>query len=218
MDFQEELERERARRIELERELEFWLKGAMEKLPPDKLALAVRDQQVQALTYHLLKSRQRIDELRKTLSDKESDLKSAVNNIKSLEAELESKEASIERINRKLDDLKELALKIEREQEKQKLAQPEIQAIATTQSYAKTPVKLKGEAPRNITPASLKDFIQLMQRIKRIKLLDAGILLDTDPKTIKSWALKISGKGFIKIEGKGDKAQLYATEKLLKKK
>jgi len=218
MDQQKELEQERARRITLEKELEFWLRGAIEKLTPQDLASAVQTQQVETLTYHLLKSRQQVEELKTQISGREKEIALAVENIKSLERELEMKSKAADRLSQDIGKLKQQVDELQRQQEAQQregsigLAPPSALVTLTHPEV----VRSIASPPKSDKPKTIKDMIQLISRIQRVKLLDAAILLEVKPETVSQWAENLAARGYIEIQGAAEKKTIAATDKLLR--
>ncbi|MFH1055254.1 MAG: hypothetical protein V1744_04070 [Candidatus Altiarchaeota archaeon] len=213
MDLQAEFEQERARRITLEDELAFWLKGAMEKLTPEELAMTVERQQVETLTYHLLKSRQTINDLNAKLSSKDKELTLAAEKITRLEGDFESKKREVEGLSASLkvseSELEKLIGERSGGEGVDALLSPSGVGQNITQTKTQLTPKEK-EQPKNV-----KDFLQLMKRIGRIKLIDAAILLDVKPTVVAKWAEQFSGRGYLLIEGTSDRRVLLATERLI---
>jgi hypothetical protein len=218
MDQQKELEQERARRITLEKELEFWLKGAIENLTPEQLAQAVQSQQVETLTYHLLKSRQQVDELKAQLSARVSELANAVENIKRLERDLDGKSKAQEKLSQDIGSLKRQVEDLQKEEEMAAMS-AKVQFAPTQAPGSIVQVEAQHAIPllpKSDKPKTIKDMIQLMSRIQRVKLLDAAILLEVKPETVSVWAEDLAARGYLEIQGAAEKKTLTATDKLLR--
>jgi chromosome segregation ATPase len=208
MDAGEELEQERERIRKLEEELSFWQDRAIEKLTPEELASTVHAQQLESLTYHLLKCRQAISQLKAEIKSKEKDVERAHETIESLEDELESKRGELEelRTHREPEGVEGAGQRISAavlvsDEELDEL-------LESVVSEPKTP-KLKA------SKRTFRDFVRLIRRMERIKLFDASLLLDVEQEDIMKWARKLEARGYVVVEG-GHEKMLISTEKMLR--
>ena len=210
MDLRDELEKERARRMRLEEELAQWQNSAIQKLKPDEIAETIMRQQVETLTFHLLKQRQMTDELNAQLRAKEKELALAVENIKSLEQELYAKEKEIGRARKVAPAEAEPAGKgpaprpLPTDEELDSILQSASEPHDPAQAY-----KARREEK------TIKDLVLIMRRMGRIKLFDAALLLDRNQEEVLRWALKLEHSGYLTFQG--PQKTLIATEKLLEK-
>ena len=208
MDVNKELEEERARRVKLEEELAAWHNRAIDKLAPDELALTIHTQQVESLTYHLLKCRQTLTELEKQLKSKEADLKSALDNIESLEDELDSKRKEIE-------ELKKNGVGPEKGQAGQRIGVGALISDEELDTLLESAVAEQHKPVKKEPRRTFKDFVQIMRRMERIKIFDAALVLGVSQEEIVHWAKRLQQKGYVSIEGFREKT-IVATDKLLR--
>jgi hypothetical protein len=200
MDAKDDFAQERERRIKVERELEFWHNKAIETVSPDQLAAAIQTQQIETLTYHLLKQKQRADGLDAALRDKEAQLSAAVKNIESLEDELDERKRELAKYGAAQDaprrDAPQAAPAGQRfnvsgipsDEELDKLLEPETPAAEKAEQAAQKPAK---------QPKNIKDFIKVMRRMERLKLFDAALLMDVEQEEVLIWAKALEAKGYI---------------------
>ena len=218
MDPKDELNEERARRTKAEEDLAAWQTGAIQKLAPEQIAAAIQTQQLQTLTYHLMKQKQAADEATGRLRATEKELSEAVSHINSLEEELAAKDKELEK------------LKKGRETKVQPAAEPvgqrfgvsgiptdeELESIlSATGSQPKAQRKQPGMERTKRNPKGFKDFIQLLRRMERINLYDAALLLDQNQDDVMLWARALERKGYITIHGLREKT-IQATDKMIK--
>jgi len=115
MEPAEEIEQAKQRIITLEKQLALWQKGALDTLTPEQPAMSLFKQQVETLTFHLLKEKQRNQELVKQIGENSDhfnqaeveyknqiaeltkNLESAVSNIEYLESEIYKKSSELKR-------------------------------------------------------------------------------------------------------------------------
>lgn len=208
-DSRDDLERLR----KLEEELAFWHNKAIGSLRPETLAAAVNTQQLEALTYHLLKQKKNTDEAMAKLAAKEKELALAVENIKTLENELDAKRRELEKVHKssgppvKAYDMQVPGQRfgasgIPSEEELDSLFGPEPGIPSAVAS------------PSKRDPKTFKDFIQLLKRMERLNVYDATLLLDVSQDQVMIWTEPLMKKGYVKFEGLHDKI-LVATTKML---
>jgi hypothetical protein len=222
MDSKDELHEERERRIQLERELEFWHNSQMTKIDPEILAQAIQSQQIETLTYHLMKQRQLATEIDTKLKAKEKELELAVENIKSLEDQLEAKTKGVEGLRKEFDSSKKVQ---DTPPGGQRFGASWIPSDEELDSIlSQTPAGPAGEK-RTATPPeaqrarrdtkTFRDFIQLVRRMERLKLYDAALLMDMNQDDVLIWARALERKGYLAIQGLREKT-IVATDKMLK--
>ncbi|MBD3388607.1 MAG: hypothetical protein GF416_06020 [Candidatus Altiarchaeales archaeon] len=209
MDASKELEEERIRRIKLEEELSAWHQSAIDRLTPEQLAMTVQAQQMESLTFHLLKCRQQITELQKKLSEKERKIESAEAKAKALERKLKKRE-------RDFREFKEESASLEGGLGGQRFGVGGLPSDDELDSLLESTISESHPPKRDKPRNNVKDFIQLIQRMGRIKLYDASLLLDVSQETIVKWAEGLEKKGYVRVEGAREKT-LVASDKLLKK-
>jgi hypothetical protein len=222
MDLKDELRGERERRIQLERELEFWHNSQITKIDPEILAQAIQTQQIETLTYHLMKQRQLASDLDTKLKAKEKELELAVENIKNLEKQLEEKPKNAETAKRVPEPPK-------------RPPEPAPAGLKFGTSWipsddeldtilSQTPAGPSGDRRQGIQQETLRtkrdtktfrDFIQLVRRMERLKLYDAALLMDTNQDDVLIWARALERKGYLVIQGLREKT-IVATDKMLK--
>ncbi|MFH0862950.1 MAG: hypothetical protein V1875_07980 [Candidatus Altiarchaeota archaeon] len=218
MDPKDELNEERSRRIRAEEDLAAWQNGAIQKLSPEEIAQVIQTQQLQALTYHLMKQKQAADDAASRLRAKEKELSEAVNNIRRLEEELDSKNKELEKARK------------DRETRVQPVSQPvgqrfgvsgiptdeELESIlAMPAQQTKAQRVTPGMQRTKRKPKGFKDFIQLLRRMERINLYDAALLLDQNQDDVMLWARALERRGYITIHGLREKT-IQATDKMVK--
>jgi chromosome segregation ATPase len=208
MDETEELRRERERVRKLEEELSSWHGGVIEKLTPEELASTVHTQQVESLTYHLLKLRQRISQLEAEIKSREDDVEKAHETVESLEDELESKTVELQEVKAHTEPEREQASG-QRISAAVLVSDDEIDELL--EDIVSEPKKPKLKASKR----TFRDFVRLVRRMERIKLFDASLLLDVGQEVILKWARKLEAKGYVVVEGRGEK-RVVATEKMLR--
>jgi len=204
MDPGKELDEERARRIRLEQELANWHNNAIDRLTPEQLAMAVQAQQVESLTYHLLRCRNEIDELKKRVASREKELSDAVNNIKYLEGKLDEKTQMLDKL------IERERATVAQETAGQRFGAGTMPSDDDLDRIIDDSIRPRREEP----PRTVRDLVQIMRRMERIKLLDASILLDVDPHIISKWANQLASKGYIVVQGTDDNRVLVARDKL----
>ena len=206
MDPSKELEEERARRIKLENELAAWHDRALDKLTPEELAQTVQKQQLETLTYNLLKSQQRIRELEVKLRSRDKESARAGENMESLEDELESKTREVAGLEKRIKSMEESPTG-------QRIDFASIASEEDLDTLLESAVSepLKKKEPKK----TIKDLVHLIRRMERIKLFDASLLLDVSQDEIIEWAEKLKKKGYVTVEGYREKT-LVASDKLLK--
>jgi chromosome segregation ATPase len=221
MDIEKALEQATNRIVILEQQLAQWQKSALTGLTPEQLAESAYRQQIETLTYHLIKCREQVDnlgeqlgQLKNAIDDEKKGKEQAFTEINNLHKELDIKEQIIE----KLKQITELKKQIDMEESKAAATLPAIpqQMQQPAVSYRIQQQQLSvGPITRPKKPKTIRDLLDVMTHIERIKLLDASILLDIDPAEIMSWSLKLQKKGFVVIEGtKPEKATLFASDRL----
>ena len=208
MDQGKELEEERNRRLKLEKDLAALQDRIIGKLSPEELASTIHAQQLDSLTYHLLKCRQRISELEAELKSKDRELEKARETMESLEDEMDSKRVEFEE------------LKEGYESEKPEPAGQRTSAagMVSDEELDELLESVVSERPRLRPKASkrtFRDFVRLLRRMERIKLFDASLLLDMSQEEVLKWAGKLEGKGYVAVEGGRHDRMLIATKKLL---
>jgi predicted RNase H-like nuclease (RuvC/YqgF family) len=218
MDIAESLEKATQRIIALEQELGEWQKTALDKVPPSQLSDRITKQQIETLTFHILKARQQIDDLNKQNFRKKREIESALEEIRKLHLELDIKAKIVDKL-KTLCELKKQQDEVEAQKAREDKAQVNA-ARQASDSASKNQIPRrnpigeilpKGHKSKN----TLKDLVELMSRIDHMKLLDASILLDVPPETIDIWSHKLAKKGLLVVEGKSiDKKQIFATDKI----
>jgi hypothetical protein len=208
----DELKLERERRIKVEQELAEWHNGLADRLSADELEPTIQKQQIESLTYHLLVQRRQAAELKGKLEKKEQELKSAVKNIEVLEKRLEEYEnkpqtpkiESADTVGQKFG-----AAWIPSDEELDDLldSEPERASAHREADDKKSPPKRKKHKP-------VKDFIQLIKRMERIKLMDAALLMDMGQGELTVWVKALEQRGYVRMDG--DKT-IKATKKLISK-
>ena len=196
MDAAVELKLERERRIKLEEELSLWHKQVLDELTPEERAVAVQTQQLEGLTYHLLRSQKALEAKQRELGEKDEKLREALGHITSLEEKIRSLE--------------------ERNSEAEHSGQDF--GVGELPSDKELDFLLHEEKPEDKPKRkrTLRDFLLIMKRMRRIKMLDASILLDVDSKTILQWSTLMSKKGYLRMEGGGEDRVLIAKDRLLR--
>jgi len=215
MDPNKELEEGRVRIRKLEEELAAWQKKAIESMPPEQLAETVQAQQMESLSYHLAKSQKVIEDLNQRLIRKDKELAEAVENIKYLESQIEAARKSVERAGA---EKRQMAGELARFQEKEHIPRGLAYEAMPSDSDFDSILGVDGGGPAKPkeNPKTIRDFLQLMKRINRVKLLDATILLDVDAKVVSRWAQQMADRGYLTVQGTGDQRILFATDKLLR--
>jgi hypothetical protein len=214
MDLRDELNQERDRRKKAEEELAKWQIGAIQKLSPEEIAQTIQAQQMEALTYHLMKQKQAVDELTGRMKAKEKELESAVINIKNLEEQVEG-------FSREAKKAPEPEPKAEQSGQRFGISgiptDEELESILHGSGAAATqrPQVAPGMERAKRSPKGVKDFVQLMRRMERIKLYDASLLLDMNQDDVLVWARALERRGYLQVVGLRDKT-LLATDRILK--
>jgi hypothetical protein len=218
MDPRDELNEERKRRIQAEEELASWQNNAIQNLPPEQIAANIQRQQLEALTYNLMRQKQFVDDLSRKLQAKEKELTEAVANIKNLESQIED-------LTEELGKTKKVApaqTAPKGETSGQRFGvsglptDEELESILSTSTPgSKTIHTSPGMERAKRDPKGFKDFIQLMRRMERIKLYDAALLLDHPQDDVLLWARALERKGYITVHGLREKT-LLATDKMIK--
>ncbi len=213
MNPEQELIKANQRIIQLETELAQWQHGAIDKLTPEQLATNVLREQAETLTYHLLKATADLEKKNQILSEKDSDLENAKKTIEYMDLQLQTHKQIIE----KLKQLSEMRMHVD------------IQPIQGQRSSA------AGLAPQNEVnqvidmshhmqpskkePKTIHDFISLVKHVERVKLMDASMIMDTEPRMIYDWCKKLESKAYVEIGGHDlEHMIVFATRKLLKTK
>jgi hypothetical protein len=222
MDPKDELQQERERRKQLEKELEFWHNSQITKIEPEILAQAIQTQQIETLTYHLMKQRQLVSEIDAKLKAKEKELELAVENIKSLEQQLEEKSKAAESVKRVPEPPKkpsEPALTGQKFGVGWIPSDDELDSILSQtpafQSAERKPATQPETARAKRDTKTFRDFIQLVRRMERLKLYDAALLMDMNQDDVLIWARALERKGYLSIQGLREKT-IIATDKMLK--
>jgi hypothetical protein len=222
MDPMEELQKERERRIQLERELEFWHNSQITKIDPEILAQAIQTQQIETLTYHLMKQRQMVADAQAKLNAKEKELELAVENIKNLERQIEDKSKAAEPSKRAPEQPKKTP---ELTPTGQKFGASWIPSDEELDSIlSQTPSSQTADRKPSASPESarakrdtknFRDFIQLVRRMERLKLYDASLLMDMNQDDVLIWARALERKGYLVVQGLREKT-IVATDKMIK--
>ena len=224
MDFEKEYNLAKKRIIELERENAKWQKNALDYLPPEELAHDILGQQVETLTFHLLQSQKVIDDLKKQLVEKTNQLKENFLIVQNIRTQLETKEEIIVKLNDLLNvSGLNTSPKPSFSKQSKSSQTPDVSGqragaaalVSEDEVRDLIGIHVKTEAVTKNQTKTIADFIHLLRRIKRVKLLDASILLDVPPKLIDFWAEKLKSKGFVSVEGiDRDKKMIFANPKI----
>ncbi len=201
MDPAKELEEEHKRRIQLEEQLAFWQEKGKEGLPPEQIALAINKQQLDSVTFQLVKCRRQIAELNSELKDRDRRLKEFSEQVESLEDDIDL----LRKENR------ELKSQPSSPQEGQKTGSMDIPSDEDLNNLLDSAVEKKVKEPKR----TIRDFVQVLRRIERIKPLDASLLLNVRQDEVMKWAEELKKRGYLTVDGL-DKKTLVATDKLLK--
>jgi len=219
MDQGKELEEERNRRLKLEKDLAALQDRIIGKLSPEELASTIHAQQLDSLTYHLLKCRQRISELEAELKSKDSKLEAE---LKSKDRELEKARETMESLEDEMDskrvEFEELKEGYESEKPEPAGQRTSAAGMVSDEELDELLESVVSERPRLRPKASkrtFRDFVRLLRRMERIKLFDASLLLDMSQEEVLKWAGKLEGKGYVAVEGGRHDRMLIATKKLL---
>ncbi len=210
METDKELELARKRVAELESEKVIWENDAIERIPPEVLAQHINRQQLETLTYHLLDSQKKLTEFQKNLTKAESELNAEKSKNTVLEGKLELSQEIISKL-KKVAELQKSsgAIQGQRAGVADVPSEDELRDIIGSRG--------KPNSSGSGSPKTIRDFIQLMSRIKRVKLLDAAILLSVSPDTVSTWSKKLASKKYITIKGSGREDTMFlASDKLRK--
>ena len=211
------LERERVRR--LEEELAFWQNKAIGTIPPETLASVIQRQQMETLTYHLLKQRKMAEEAASKLKAKEKEHAFAVENIRNLERQTEEQARELAKFAKStaetqtVRETKETAAAGQRFGMSGIPSDEDLDMLFATVPQAKQPVQQ--QAPKRREPKTVKDFIQLIRRMQRVKVYDAALLLDVQPEQVLAWGDALEKRGYVIVEGLRDKT-IVASEKMIR--
>ncbi len=215
MDLTESLEKATKRILQLEQELAQWQNKELANMSAEELADNVYKQQIETLTFHLLKGRQQVEELTKRNLADGQEIHEALTEISNLHRELEIKAEIIDKL-KKLSELKrEIQAAEDKKAETATAKQPSDADYIKSFQQAKPSGAVFDVQVAPKKPKTIKNFIDLMSRLDRVKLLDASILLDVSPDAIEEWASTLEGKGLVLVEGTDrDKKTLFATENI----
>jgi|GEM_PF-5674653 len=223
MDHDKELSEANRRIAKLEQELAEWQTAAIETMEPEKLAENVLKQQVETLTFHLLKSAQDLENKNRSLSKARSDLTESKKQLDYMQQQLETRQQIIEKL-KQLIQLKEQAIASPKSFAPVSMNIPDGMRAGVAQLAPETDVKRAIDFSRHTHPTArrkknIHDFINLIKHVERIKIKDAEMLMDTDKKTILAWAEKLEERQYVLIEGFSDDSKMIvASRKLIRSK
>ncbi len=216
MDIEAELNLERERVRRLEEELAFWQNKAIGTIPPETLASVIQRQQMETLTYHLLKQRKLAEEEAAKRQAKEKELAFAVENIRNLESKAEEQAKELARLAKTAAEApparEEPAAPGQRFGMSGIPSDEDLDVLFATVPQAKPQVQ---QPQRRREPKTVKDFIQLIRRMQRVKVYDAALLLDVQPEQVLAWGDALEKRGYVQVDGLRDKT-IVASEKMIR--
>ena len=203
----------------LEEKLATWHNAALDKLTPEQVASTVQTEQIESLTFHLLRQRQTVADLTGRLAAKEKELASAVENIESLEDELDAKNKELDKAKKAPPAERPAAVESREQAAGQRFGISGIPTDEELESLLAPAVMRDAEAAaapkQRKSSKTFKDFIQLVRRMEQIKLYDAALVMDMNQDDILIWTRALERKGYLTLHGLREKT-IIATDKLLK--
>lgn len=203
MDKDKELQEERAQRMRLEEDLAKWHEKAVDTVSPEVLASTVSAQQLRMLSYNLLKCNQKSAELQKRLREKEAELAKEKDKTRLLNDRLDTAHTELEYMK------EHGAAGPEAEAGSGGVTLTDEELDSLLAEHTKKGRKKGKEKPRN----TVRDFLKMLKRMKRIKLYDASLLLDVPQRELSKWAKGLEKRGYLRFEDASQKT-VVATKKL----
>ncbi|MFH1402823.1 MAG: hypothetical protein ABIH11_00965 [Candidatus Altiarchaeota archaeon] len=207
----EELERkyvrEHAMLLKREQELDAWYQRSLTGAHPDQLYAIAVAEKMDVLTYHLMRSNETIRQLREEVRNKDSEWAS----------KLAGRESDVKRLE---DDVKRITDELEyaskaRPTEPERPVSQRIVTPLTEDSFddlIASPEKREKSQAKSSGP---KELAKTVARLKRVKLIDAAILLDSDKNTVMEWAESLESKKLIEVKTDRKDKILVSTNRLL---
>ena len=198
-----ELEEERAKRKQVEEKLRNaeealarcenqlteWHKRTLDSIQPGPTIDLIMREQINSLTYHLLKSQQRIQEL-------ESELVKARKELEGMKNIFTPSKPGPDKPEAKHEPLAEDSTAGQRISASELLSEEELAELLGMEKVH--------EAFKRRESKTIKDLIDLLIRLQRVKVVDASILLNVDKGLINVWVEKLKSKNLVQVEGARD--------------
>jgi len=181
-----------------EAQLGEWHRRAMDKLSSEDALVLLHSEQLSSLTYHLLKYQNLVSELEVELAiaRKELDVDRKILSPSNGAKDKPEKKASVDESN---SGQRIGATEI--------LSDDELSQFLGMEEVHK---ELQKKPSKRI-----RDLIDLIIRLQRVKVVDASILLDVDKGLMNVWVEKLKSKNLIQVDGASDPV-LLSTGSLVK--
>jgi len=182
-------------------ELAEWHSRALDQISGEEIISIVQKERVNSLSYDLLKAQNRIAWLEAELARSQKEL-DEVKNILKPSRDLDQRKKDFKPEAKPVDD--STGQKISASEI---LSEDELAGLLGMEEIQK---ELKKKESKTI-----KDFMDLLIRLRRVKVVDASILLNVDKGLMNVWIDRLKSKNLIRVEGGRDPI-LTSTDSLVK--
>ena len=177
----------------MDSELNGWHNRALDGISPGEIVGVIHKEQLNSMAYYLFKAQARITELEEELASTKRELEKLRNIFRP------SKEEPKKDLSEKE---KAPAAPVEASKSGQRISAGEIlseEEVAGLLGMEEIHEEFKKKESR-----SIRDFIDLIVRLQRVKVVDASILLNVDKGLMNIWVDKLGKRKLIQVENPKD--------------